>query len=88
MPSLQSTGIDGTEFDAPKSDRFVADSDAMFSEEIFYIAVAEIESIVEPVGIGNDIRRKSMTFVCIHEPILSKPALYLGSTFASACRAR
>ena len=28
--SFQSTGTDGTEFDAPKSDRFAADCDATF----------------------------------------------------------
>jgi hypothetical protein len=31
---------------------------------------SEVESIVEPDSVGNDIRWKSVTFICIHSPIL------------------
>jgi hypothetical protein len=31
--------------------------------------VAEIEAIVEPDGVGNDVRWESVAFICIHWPI-------------------
>ena len=34
-------------------------------------AVAEIEAIVEPDGVADDIWWESMAFVSIHSPILS-----------------
>ena len=71
MLSLQSVGINGTEFDTPKSDSFGADDYATFRQEIINIAMAQVEAIVEPDGIGNDIWRESVTFIGIHEPILS-----------------
>jgi hypothetical protein len=49
----------------------VAESVSAFSQEILDIAVAQIEAIVEPDCIGNDIWRKSMALVCIHGPILA-----------------
>jgi hypothetical protein len=60
---FQSTGINGSELDAPQADRFSADCNASFSEEIFDIAVAEAESVVEPNGIGNDVRWESVSFI-------------------------
>ena len=59
MFTLQSAGINGSELDAPKADSFAADCDATFSEEIFDISMAEIESIVEPDGIADDIEWQS-----------------------------
>ena len=46
-------------------------NDAVFSEKVFDISVAEIESVVEPDGIGNDIWREAVAFVCVHRPIVS-----------------
>ena len=69
--SLQAAGINGSELDTPEANRFSADRDAALSEQIFNISVAEIESIVEPDGVGNDIGRESVSFVGIHWPILS-----------------
>ncbi|MFT4520238.1 MAG: hypothetical protein ACI9JM_002639 [Halioglobus sp.] len=34
-------------------------------------AVAQIETIVEPDCVGNDIWRESVVLVCVHGPILS-----------------
>jgi hypothetical protein len=31
--------------------------------------VTEIEAVIEPDGVGNDIWRESVTFVCIHHRI-------------------
>jgi len=38
--SLQSAGVNGSEFDAPKTDCFAANSDAALGEDILDIAVA------------------------------------------------
>jgi len=78
--AFQSACINGTEFDAPETDRLAADGDASFSQEIFDIAMAEIEAMVEPDGIGNDIWREPVALVYIHAPILSILVSLLGNT--------
>ena len=46
----------------------MGDSDSALSQENFDIAVTQIESVVQPDSIGNDIWRES--FICIHRLIL------------------
>ena len=70
---LQSAYVEGAELDTPKADRFSADRDASFSHKIFDIAMAQVEAIVEPDSIGNDIWRESVPFVGIHGPRLPIP---------------
>ena len=70
MPPLQSFRVESTEFDAPQSDGFVADSYTAFSQKVFDITVAEIESVIEPDGVGDDIGWESVTLVCVHPAIL------------------
>ena len=53
--SFQTSGVFRAKFDTSQSDGLMADVDTSFSEEIFDIAVAEIESVVEPDGVRNDI---------------------------------
>ncbi|MFT6958906.1 MAG: hypothetical protein ACJAYC_003930, partial [Halieaceae bacterium] len=79
--SLESTGIDGTEFDTPEPDSFATDSDTTLSQEIFYISMAEIEAIVQPDSVTDDVGRESVTLICIHAPILSSSVSLLGDTF-------
>ena len=50
------------------------DSDATFGQQILDISMAEIESVVEPDGVGNDMGSESVALVYIHGPILSKSA--------------
>lgn len=71
MLSLESPCIEGTDFFAPQRDSFSADGDAALGEETFDIAVAEIEAIVEPDSIGNDIGRESLTLLGIHDQIIA-----------------
>ena len=71
--SFQSSGVNSSELDAPQADRFSADSDSTLGQQIFNISVAEIESIVEPDGVGNDTGWESVAFVSIHSPILAIP---------------
>jgi hypothetical protein len=33
--------------------------------------MTEIEPMVEPDGVGDDVRQKSVSFIGIHEPILA-----------------
>ena len=41
-------------------------SNASLSQDIFNIAVTEIESVVEPDGVADDIGWKSVAFICVH----------------------
>ena len=68
--SLQPSSVYSTEFDTPKSNCFAADSDASLCQKIFYIAVTEVETEVEPDGIRNDIWREPVAFMGIHPPIV------------------
>jgi len=68
--SLQPSSVYSTEFDAPEANRFSADYDASLCQKIFYIAVTEVETKVEPDGIRNDIWRESVAFISIHPPII------------------
>ena len=69
--SFQSAGVNGSELDAPEADRFSTDGNASLSQEIFDIPVAEIESVVEPDGVGNDIWREAVALIGVSSPILS-----------------
>ena len=77
MLSLQAAGINGPELDTPEADRLPADRDSAFCQKVFDISVAQVESVIEPDGIGNDIGRESVSFIGIHGPILAIPAVNL-----------
>ena len=52
----------------------MADGDTAFSEQVFdewsgTPAMTEVEAIVEPNGVTNDVRRESVAFVSTHGPI-------------------
>jgi hypothetical protein len=42
--------------------------------------VAEIEAIVEPDGVGNDVRWESMAFISIYRLIVPSLLICLGNT--------
>ena len=69
--SFQAPSVDSSEFDTPEADRFAANGDATFGEQIFNIPMTEIEAIVEPNCVADNFRRESVAFVSIHLPILS-----------------
>ena len=52
-----------TKLIAPKTDRFVADRDTAFSQQVFNVAMAEVEAMVNPDRILDDGRWKSVSFV-------------------------
>jgi hypothetical protein len=70
MFPLQSPSVYGSEFDAPQPDGLSRYHDTALSQEILNIAVTQIESIVKPDGVADDIGWESVAFVCIHPPIL------------------
>ena len=67
--SLQSTGINGTEFYTPEADCFATDGDSAFSEKVFDVTVGQVETIVEPDSIGNDIWRETVAFISNDLPL-------------------
>ena len=71
MPPLQAPSVYSSEFDAPQANRFAANVDASFSEKVFNIPMTQIEAIIEPGGIQNDIGQESVALVSIHPPILA-----------------
>jgi hypothetical protein len=73
--SVQSATINGSELDTPQADCLSADSDAPFGQEIFDVSVAQVETIVKPDSVRNDIGWESVAFISIHPPILSISAL-------------
>ena len=75
LPTLQSPSVFRPELDAQKWDRFVTDRDASLSEQLFDVSNAHAESVVEPDGVADDSRWKSIAVVAwrigLHWPILS-----------------
>ena len=53
--SLQASGVFGSKLDTPESNGFVGDRDATFSQEIFNIAMAEVESIIQPDCVTDEV---------------------------------
>jgi len=68
---LQAPSVYSSEFDTPKADSFATNCDASFSEKVFNIPMTQIEAIIEPGGIQNDIGQESVALVSIHPPILA-----------------
>ena len=44
--------------------------DTALSQQVFNIAMAEVESIVEPDRVTDDVLWETVALVSIHEPIL------------------
>ena len=80
--ALQSTCINGSELDTPEAEGLPGYSYAAFGQEILDIPVTQVETIVEPDGITDDVEWKPVTFVCIHRLMLPVMATLLGSTLA------
>jgi hypothetical protein len=68
---FQSTYVPGSELDASGADRFPSDYDSAFSQKIFDIPVAQVEALVEPDSMGNDIWREAVAFAGVHAPVLA-----------------
>ena len=75
--SFQAAGIKCYEFDAPEADRFSGYSATPLGEQVFDIAMAEIEPVVEPDGITDDVGWKSVALIGIHQLILANVVVNL-----------
>ena len=79
VPTLQPFGISRSKLDAPQTNRLIADGNPPLGQQIFDVAVAEVESEVEPHRGANDVRRESMAFVqrfgSTHPTIVIQPRL-------------
>jgi hypothetical protein len=75
MSLFETTSVSITKFDTPESDGFVADSDTSFREQIFNIAKTEVESMVEPDGIADDIGWESVPLVRVYRRIIDQRRL-------------
>ena len=77
-PAPQLPGVDRTEPLAPLPNRLVGDRYASLREEIFSIAEAEAESIVEPDRVADDVRWESISVIAgrlaPHRPTLPRVA--------------
>ena len=53
----------GSELVAPEADRLVGDEDTPPGQQILDVPVDQIEAVLEPDGILDDLRRKSVALV-------------------------
>ena len=59
----RSMRVPWSERGAPEADGFVGDEDASLSQQVFDIPMTEIKAVMEPDGLLNDLRGKSVPFV-------------------------
>lgn len=58
VPAPQSMGVTGSELVAPEPDRLVSDEDPSPGQEVLDVPMAQIEAVVEPDCVLDDLRRK------------------------------
>jgi len=63
LPSLEAPSVLRPEPETPQADGLVGDRDAPLGEEIFDVAEAETESVVEPHGVTGDFWGESVSVV-------------------------
>jgi hypothetical protein len=63
VPSSKPLGVSGSKLDVPQSNRFVTDHDSSFGHEIFDVTGIQIEAVIEPDCVLNDLRRETVTFI-------------------------
>ena len=49
----------------------MTDGNTSLGQQIFDISMAQVETVVEPHRVTDDLRWKSMSFICIHPRIIS-----------------
>jgi hypothetical protein len=63
MSPSKSLGVFWPKLDAPQSDRFVVDRDCALGHEIFDVTSTQIEAVIKPDRVLNDLRRETVSFV-------------------------
>ena len=61
--SPQSSGIAGSEFPTPVSDRSVGDKDSSLREQDFYVSKAQGKLMVEPNSVADDFWRETVASI-------------------------
>jgi hypothetical protein len=56
-------GVGRPELAAPEADGFVTDLNATLSEQLLDITLAQVEPVVEPDGVADDLGREAMASV-------------------------
>ena len=62
-PPSQPIGVVLPKLPTPLADGFVGHRDAAFEQELFHVAVAQGEAIVEPDPVADDVARKAVVLV-------------------------
>ena len=68
--AAQAPGNLRPKLDAPEADRFTADGNTPFGEEVFDISVAQTESMAQPNGVTDDLGWKPVSLVDVHPRIV------------------
>ena len=68
---LQSSSVYRTKLDAPQANCLSADGNTSLCQKVLDIAVTEVEAVVKPDSIADDVPRESVTLISIHPPILT-----------------
>jgi hypothetical protein len=63
VPAPQSMRVLGPELVAPAADRLTDDRDPSPSQEVLNVPVAQVEEVVEPDRVLDDLRGESVAFV-------------------------
>ena len=63
LSPFQFPNVIWSELLTPASNRFIRDSDASFSQQIFHITEAQTEAMIEPDGVADDFLRETMSAV-------------------------
>jgi hypothetical protein len=74
MSSFKLASILSTELDTPEPNGLVTDSNVSLCKQIFNITMTQIETLVEPNCVTDNLGWEPMAFVGIHPPILSVTA--------------
>ena len=66
LSTLEPASVCRTERDAPQPDRFVGHREAALGQEIFDIAKAHTEAVIQPDGVADDLGGKAVSAVARH----------------------
>lgn len=84
MLSFQAAGKNYSEFDAPEADRFMTNGDTALSEKGLDIAMAQVESIIEPNRTDKSILGEfRASFYSISNPV--RPSKALAGSSSGSC---
>src|SRR5262245_8741566 len=61
--TLQLIGVVLPKFQTPLADGFMGDVDAALAQELFHVAIAQREAIIEPDPVANDLAGKAVIFI-------------------------